>query len=90
MKLKLIHIAALTTLVSASAPTAAQPRQPDAEAVAKQFAKADKNSDGKLTLDEAKAGMPRVARRFDTLDKDKKGYVTLDELKAALAAGGSN
>ena len=89
MKLKLIHIAALTSLASVSAPTAAQPRQPDAETVAKQFAKADKNQDGKLTLDEAKTGMPRVARRFDTLDTDKKGYITLDQLKAALEAGGS-
>jgi Ca2+-binding EF-hand superfamily protein len=90
MKSKLIQIAALTILVAGSAPTAAQPRQPDEETVAKRFAKADKNSDGKLTLDEAKVGMPRVAKRFDTIDKDKKGYVTLDEIKAALAAGGSN
>lgn len=89
MKSKHIQIAALAILVAASAPTAAQPRQPDAETVSRQFAKADKNGDGKLSLDEAKAGMPRVARRFDTLDKDKKGYVTLDELKAALEAGGS-
>lgn len=84
------YIAALAFLGAMSAPASAQLRQPDAETVAKQFAKADKNSDGKLTLEEAKAGMPRVAKRFDTLDKDKKGYVTLDELKAAMATGGSN
>lgn len=84
------YIAALAFLGAASAPASAQPRQPDAETVTKQFTKADKNSDGKLSLEEAKVGMPRVARRFDTLDKDKKGYVTLDELKAAMAAGGSN
>lgn len=86
---KLFLIAALSMLVAASGPAAAQFRQPDAETVAKQFAKADKNQDGKLTLDEAKTGMPRVARRFDTLDTDKKGYITLDQLKAALEAGGS-
>ena len=86
---KLFHIAAMSILVTVCGPTAAQLGRPDAETVAKQFAKADKDSDGKLTLAEAKAGMPRVARRFDTLDKDKKGYVTLDELKAALEAGGS-
>lgn len=89
MKPKLFHFAALPILVAMSGPTAAQPRQPDAETVAKRFAKADKDNDGRLTLDEAKAGMPRVARRFDTLDKDKKGYVTLDQLKAAMEAGGS-
>ena len=89
MKPNFSHIAAMSLLVVASAPTAAQIGRPDAETVAKQFAKADKDGDGKLTLDEAKAGMPRVARRFDTLDKDKKGYVTLDELKGALEAGRS-
>jgi Ca2+-binding EF-hand superfamily protein len=85
---KLFHFAAMSILAAASGLTAAQPRQPDAETVAKQFAKADKDSDGKLTLNEAKAGMPRVARRFETLDTEKKGYVTLDELKAALEARG--
>lgn len=90
MKHPYFYIAALAFVGAMSAPAAAQPRKPDTETVAKQFAKADKNSDGKLTLEEAKAGMPRVAKRFDTLDKDKKGYVTIDELKAAMAAGGSN
>jgi Ca2+-binding EF-hand superfamily protein len=89
MKPNLLHAAAMSVLLVASAPTAAQIGRPDAETVAKQFAKADKDGDGKLTLEEAKAGMPRVARRFDTLDKDKKGYITLDQLKAALEAGGS-
>ena len=48
------------------------------------FKEANKKGDGKLTLEEAQAGMPRVAK----IDKDKKGYVTLDEIKAALAASG--
>lgn len=84
-----LPILTLALVVTASAPVAAQ-RQPDAEALAKQFSKSDKNGDGQLTRDEAKAGMPRVARNFDTIDKDKKGYLTLDDLKAALAARGSN
>jgi Ca2+-binding EF-hand superfamily protein len=87
--LNALILTALTLVFTAGAPASAQIRKPDPEELAKQFAKADKDSDGKLTLDEAKAGMPRVARRFDTLDKDKKGYVTLDQLKAALEAGGS-
>ncbi len=57
--------------------------------IEKQFKEADKDGDGKLTLDEAQAGMPRVAKNFDRIDKDKKGYVTLDEIKAALAASGA-
>ena len=52
------------------------------------FKEANKKGDGKLTLDEAKAGFPRVAENFAEIDKDKKGYVTLDEVKAALAARG--
>lgn len=47
------------------------------------FAAADKNKDGKLTLDEARAGMPRVADNFDKIDSQKRGYVTLDQIKAA-------
>ncbi len=54
----------------------------DAAEVEAKFKAADKDGDGKLTLDEAKAGMPRVARGFDKIDTGKKGYVTLDEIQA--------
>ena len=47
------------------------------------FAAADKNHDGKLTLEEAKAGMPRVAANFDKIDTQKRGYLTVDQIKAA-------
>lgn len=46
------------------------------------FAMADKNKDGKLTLAEAKEGMPRIASNFSRIDVQKKGYVTLEEIKA--------
>ena len=49
------------------------------------FKAADKDGDGKLTLEEAKAGMPRIAQNFDKLDTEKKGYLTLDQVKAAAA-----
>jgi len=48
------------------------------------FAAADANSDGKLTRDEAKAGMPRVYQQFDAIDGTHKGYVTLDDIRATL------
>jgi Ca2+-binding EF-hand superfamily protein len=54
----------------------------DAAEIESRFKAADKDGDGKLTLEEAKAGMPRVARGFDKIDTDKKGYITLDEIKA--------
>jgi Ca2+-binding EF-hand superfamily protein len=84
-----LTITALTAVFAASAPATAQLRKPDPEEVAKRFAAADKNGDGRLTREEATAGMPRVAKNFDTIDKDKKGYVTLDEIKAAMTAGRS-
>ena len=67
------------------------PRRGPAERAAQleqRFKEANKKGDGKLTLEEAQAGMPRVAENFTEIDKDKKGYVTLDEVKAALAAPG--
>ena len=54
----------------------------DAAEIESRFKSADKNGDGKLTLEEAKAGMPRVAQGFNSIDTEKKGYITLDQLKA--------
>lgn len=50
--------------------------------IEEKFRAADTNHDGKLTLVEAKSGMPRVARGFSKIDADNKGYVTVDEIKA--------
>jgi hypothetical protein len=51
--------------------------------IEKRFAAADKNHDGKLTLTEAQAGMPKVAANFDKIDTEHRGYVTLDQIIAA-------
>jgi hypothetical protein len=45
------------------------------------FKAANKKGDGKLTLEEAKAGMPRVAANFDRIDAKKLGYITVDQIK---------
>jgi Ca2+-binding EF-hand superfamily protein len=50
--------------------------------ISAKFKAADKNADGQLSLDEAKAGMPRVAKGFDKIDVEKKGYVTLEQIIA--------
>ena len=50
--------------------------------IAAKFKAADKNADGQLSLEEAKAGMPRVAKGFDKIDVGKKGYVTLEQIIA--------
>jgi Ca2+-binding EF-hand superfamily protein len=46
-----------------------------------QFSKADKDHDGTLDKDEAKA-MPDVDANFDKIDTDKDGTVSRDEVKA--------
>ncbi len=75
-KLSVLLIAAtLTTSVYA------QESRTDKE-IDQRFAAADKNKDGKLTLEEAKAGMPRVAANFQRIDQQNKGYVTAADIKA--------
>lgn len=56
---------------------------------AKVFSKKDVDADGKLTLDEYKAGMPEKALvkadgRFKKLDTDGDGRLTLDEFQAGM------
>jgi Ca2+-binding EF-hand superfamily protein len=46
------------------------------------FKKADKDHDGSLDREEAKA-LPRVAKNFDQIDTDKSGTVTLAEIYAS-------
>lgn len=55
----------------------------------KRFGTADKNADGKLTREEAQAGMPWVSRNFDAIDTAHAGFVTASQIEAyALAQRG--
>lgn len=47
--------------------------------------KADKDHDGTLNRQEAKA-MPNVAKNFDAIDADKDGTVSLDEIHTFMKA----
>lgn len=76
-------VALLSALLAAS-PSARADAKQDKE-IEEKFKAADKDHDGKLTLAEAKAGMPRIAKGFAKIDKDKKGFVTVDEIKAFAA-----
>ena len=49
------------------------------------FKSADKDNDGTLTKDEAKA-MPRVAKNFDAIDTDKDGTVSEKEIHDYMKA----
>jgi Ca2+-binding EF-hand superfamily protein len=61
---------------------AALAQSPSPQKIEEKFNAADAKHDGKLTLREARAGMPRVAKAFDKIDVEKKGYITLDQLQA--------
>lgn len=50
------------------------------------FAAADKNGDGRLSLQEAQAGMPFVAKHFAEIDRQKSGFVTLADIAAFARA----
>jgi hypothetical protein len=70
---------------SFSALAADPPLTGRAKEIAERFAAADKNHDGKLTLAEAQAGMPRVAEAFEKIDVDNKGYLTLAQIQEVAA-----
>lgn len=72
-----VCLSLLGLAVNVSAQESFRDRQID-----ERFAAADKNQDGKLTLQEAKDGMPKVAANFDKIDTQQKGYVTVDQIKA--------
>ena len=63
---------------STAAPAAAM----DTE-VSAAFTKADKNSDGKLSREEA-AVLPAVAANFDRVDADKDGTISATEFGKAM------
>ncbi|WP_445144993.1 hypothetical protein [Dyella sp. Tek66A03] len=68
---------------NASFPTLPQP--PSASQMAEAaFSQADTDHDGKLTLEEARAGMLPIVPAFAQIDVNHKGYVTLDQVKAFL------
>jgi Ca2+-binding EF-hand superfamily protein len=71
--------------LGASASTVSPAQSPSPQKIEAKFRAADVNHDGKLTLEEAKAGMPRVAKVFDKIDVEKKGYITLEQLEAFAA-----
>lgn len=82
------RMATLAALSLALAPAAqAQSYDMALSHLTSKFKAADKNGDGKLTLQEAKdGGMTRVVANFKTIDTDKDGYVTFAQLKAQLDA----
>lgn len=68
----------------AAEPAVQQPNAPTAMSPADAFAKADVNTDGKLSREEAQA-IAGLADKFDVSDADKDGALSQAEFGAALA-----
>lgn len=87
-RLSLVSVA-LAMFIALVFPLAAfsQSHDPKRDAmIEERFKAANKKGDGKLTLEEAKAGMPRVAANFDRIDTKGLGYVTVDQIKKMAAS----
>jgi Ca2+-binding EF-hand superfamily protein len=78
-------VAVMLLMATAVVSCADRHSKPDPQKIAERFQAADTNHDGKLTLEEAKAGMPRVAAVFSQIDVENKGYVTLEQIQALAA-----
>ncbi|RXV67706.1 EF-hand domain-containing protein [Burkholderia stabilis] len=48
------------------------------------FASANTTHDGKLTREQAAAGMPMVAQHFDEIDAQRNGYVMLAQIASFM------
>jgi len=77
-----VSVLAISISAHAQTPTSSQQKQIDE--AQERFVAADKNADGKLTLEEAKAGMPRIASNFKKIDSNNDGVVTLEEIKVII------
>lgn len=70
--------------LSAAIPAFAQGQSAQIQKMSERFNAADTNHDGKLTLAEAQAGMPRVASHFEQIDSAHTGSITFDQLLAFI------
>lgn len=81
---KLLVLAVVFGFLAPGVVLGQEKKKPDPEA---QFAKMDKNSDKKLSLDEFKGKRSgdkaaKAEEQFKKLDKDSDGSLTLEEFKA--------
>lgn len=81
---KAAAVAAILVSYMSAAPAFAQATAEQIQKFTDRFNAADKDHDGKLTLAEAKDGMPMVARNFDKIDTEHTGAITLQQIAAFI------
>jgi EF hand len=73
-----------------AAPTARTPNPERMEKarneLQKRFEAADTNKDGKLSAQEARAGMPMVSKNFDTIDTAHTGTISLSDIETFIVS----
>ncbi|MGF6837165.1 hypothetical protein QF001_001032 [Paraburkholderia youngii] len=90
----LLCCASTVTFAQAAAPQGiSQQRMERMERMEQQlqtrFSTANTTHDGKLTREQAAAGMPMLARHFDEIDTQKAGYITLPQIEAFMQKRGA-
>lgn len=82
----IVSAGAFAQTAGASAGAGGNPRMERAEQqLQSRFASANTTRDGKLTREQAQAGMPMVAKHFDEIDAQRAGYITLPQIEAFMA-----
>jgi hypothetical protein len=75
-------IVSAAALAQSAPPPGETPRgQRATQQLQARFASANTTQDGKLTREQAAAGMPMVAKHFDEIDTQHVGYVTLPQIE---------
>ncbi len=87
----LLCCASTVTFAQSAAPQAGNPQrmQRMEQQLQARFSNANTTHDGKLTKDQAAAGMPMVAKHFDEIDAQKAGYITLPQIEAFMQQRGA-
>lgn len=87
----LLCCASTVTFAQTTVPQGGNPQRMErmVQQLQTRFANANTTHDGKLTKEQAAAGMPMVAKHFDEIDTQKAGYITLPQIMAFMQERGA-
>jgi len=82
----LLCCASTVTFAQTAAPQGGNPQRMErmVQQLQARFSNANTTHDGKLTREQAAAGMPMVAKHFDEIDAQKAGFITLPQIEAFM------